>query len=141
MRLIKRFSSLASLALLTAGLACAAEVPRPAPGEEYIAAASGGPVHAPAPAPPRKPGEGTGPFERLVIRGLGIDRHPHLADQYFGNYRRLVYLAQQPNAERLVAARAAAGRLGLAFELRHTGLTQLARALVFANRETVQWAG
>jgi Protein of unknown function (DUF1638) len=80
-------------------------------------------------------------FERLVIRGLGIDRHPRLADQYFGNYRRLVYLAQQPDAERLVAARAAAGRLGLAFELRHTGLTQLTRALVFANRETVKWAG
>ncbi len=80
-------------------------------------------------------------FERLVIRGLGIDRHPHLADQYFGNYRRLVYLAQQPDAERLIAARTAAGRLGLAYELRHTGLTQLGRALVFANRETVKWAG
>jgi hypothetical protein len=80
-------------------------------------------------------------FERLVIRGLGIDRHPHLAAQYFGNYRRLVYLAQQPTAERLDAAQAAADRLGLAFEFRHTGLTQLARALVFAKREANAWAG
>ena len=30
-------------------------------------------------------------FDRLVIRGLGLDRHPELAPQYFGNYRRLVY--------------------------------------------------
>jgi hypothetical protein len=80
-------------------------------------------------------------FDRLVIRGLGIDRHPHLAAQYFANYRRLVYLAQQPNAERLAAAQEAAERLGLAFESRHTGLTQLARALVFAKREANAWAG
>ena len=33
-------------------------------------------------------------FERLVIRGLGIDRHPELEAVYFGNYRRLVFLAQ-----------------------------------------------
>jgi len=79
-------------------------------------------------------------FDRIVIRGLGIDRHPHLAAQYFGNYRRLVYLAQQPDADRLAAARAAAERLGLKFELRHTGLAQLARALVLANREATVWA-
>ncbi len=79
-------------------------------------------------------------FERIVIRGLGIDRHPHLAAQYFGNYRRLVYLAQQPTAERLSAAQAAARRLGLAFESRDTGLAPLAQALAFVNRETIQWA-
>jgi Protein of unknown function (DUF1638) len=79
-------------------------------------------------------------FDRLVIGGLGIDRYPHLAAQYFGNYRRLVYLAQQPSAERLSAARAAARRLGLAFESRDTGLAPLARALAFVNRETIQWA-
>ena len=33
-------------------------------------------------------------FERLVIRGLGLDRHPELLPLYFGNYRRLVFLAQ-----------------------------------------------
>jgi hypothetical protein len=80
-------------------------------------------------------------FERIVIRGLGIDRHPHLAAQYFGNYRRLVYLAQQPSAERIGAARAAAGQLGLAFESRQTGLAPLGRALASANREVIQWAG
>ncbi len=79
-------------------------------------------------------------FERLVIRGLGIDRHPHLAAQYFGNYRRLVYLAQQPSDERRDAARAAADRLGLAFELHETGLGGFARALAFAKREDIAWA-
>jgi hypothetical protein len=79
-------------------------------------------------------------FDRIVIRGLGIDRYPHLASQYFGNYRRLVYLAQQPTAERIAAARAAAARLGLTFESQDTGLVPLARALAFPNRETIQWA-
>ena len=45
-------------------------------------------------------------FDRLVIRGLGLDRHPELAPQYFGNYRRLVYLAQVDAPERIAAARA-----------------------------------
>ena len=47
----------------------AADASRPAPGEEYISALIGGPVHPPEGAPLRKPGEGAGPFKRLVIRG------------------------------------------------------------------------
>ena len=43
-------------------------------------------------------------FDRLVVRGLGLDRHPELLPIYFGNYRRLVYLAQTDDAE-LDAAR------------------------------------
>jgi hypothetical protein len=39
----------------------AANAPKPAPGEEYISAIQGGPIHAPEPAPARKPGEGAGP--------------------------------------------------------------------------------
>ncbi len=42
-------------------------------------------------------------FERLVIRGLGLDRHPELFASYFGNYRKLVYLAQAPSAGALRA--------------------------------------
>ena len=37
-------------------------------------------------------------FDRLVIRGLGLDRHPELLPAYFGNYHRLVYLAQTDDA-------------------------------------------
>jgi hypothetical protein len=68
-------------------------------------------------------------FDRLVIRGLGIDTHPELTAQYFGNYRRLVYLAQLPSPGRLADARAAAARLGLAFAYRCTGYGGLEHGL------------
>ncbi len=69
-------------------------------------------------------------FERLVVRGLGLDRHPELLPLYFGNYRRLVYLAQSDDAELSALAEAAAARLGgLAFERRSAGLGELAPAL------------
>jgi hypothetical protein len=60
-------------------------------------------------------------FERLVIQGLGLDRHPELLPLYFGNYRRLVYLAQAPDPRLEQQAKAAALRLGLAYEHRATG--------------------
>jgi len=68
-------------------------------------------------------------FERLVIRSLGLDRHPELRSAYFGHYRRVVYLAQSPSPEREAAARRCAERLGLACEVRPTGLSGLERAL------------
>jgi hypothetical protein len=71
-------------------------------------------------------------FESLVVRGLGLDRHPELLALYFGNYRRLVYLAQTEDQTLTVAAREAARRLGLAFERRFTGLGDLAPALAAA---------
>jgi hypothetical protein len=61
-------------------------------------------------------------FDALVIRGLGLDRFPELRDDYFGNYRRLVHLAQFDNPETEAKATAAAARLGLAYERRFTGL-------------------
>jgi hypothetical protein len=68
-------------------------------------------------------------FERLVIEGLGLDRHPELLPEYFRNYRRLVYLVQSADAALSAAARAAAQRLGLAYEERHTGYGELASTL------------
>ena len=64
-------------------------------------------------------------FDRLIIKGLGLDRHPELRDQYFGNYRRLVYLAQVDDPALDATARRAARRLGLRYERRHTGYGQL----------------
>jgi len=69
-------------------------------------------------------------FERLVIRELGIERHPELAAQYFGNYRRLVYLAQHEDAQLKAQARQAAVRLGLTFEYRFTGYGDLERSVI-----------
>ena len=68
-------------------------------------------------------------FERLVIRGLGIDRHPELEPMYFANYRRLVYLSQTEDPALLALAQAAAARLDLAFEHRHVGLGELATSI------------
>lgn len=68
-------------------------------------------------------------FERLVIRGLGLDRHPELLPTYFGNYRRLVYLAQADDAGLTARAEAGALRLGLAFERRLVGLGALGPAI------------
>ena len=68
-------------------------------------------------------------FERLVLQGLGLDRHPQLQPVYFAHYRRVVYLAQVKDAEVLAQARAIAARLDLAFELRFTGYGELAALL------------
>jgi hypothetical protein len=79
-------------------------------------------------------------FERLVIRGLGIDRHPELAQEYFRNYRRVVYLAQIRSAPLLEQARKIAADLNLDFEHRHTSYGELGThlaALVAADRTPV----
>ncbi len=68
-------------------------------------------------------------FEAFVIRPLGLDRHPELRDSYFGHYEKLVYLAQTEDATLTEKARAAADRLGLAFERRMTGYGDLATTL------------
>ncbi len=68
-------------------------------------------------------------FDRLVIKGLGLDRHPELLGDYFGNYRRVVYLAQTEDARLRAGAQAAAARLGLELEIQSTGLAGLQRFL------------
>ena len=71
-------------------------------------------------------------FDRLIIKGLGLDRFPQLRDDYFQHYRRVVYLAQTDDAALETKARAAAARLGLAFEMRATGYGGLAPFLTRA---------
>lgn len=64
-------------------------------------------------------------FDRLMIRGLGLDRFPELLKDYFGHYERVVFLAQTEDAALDAKAQAAAARLGLAYERRFTGLDGL----------------
>ena len=68
-------------------------------------------------------------FDSIVIRGLGLDRHPELLSQYFGNYTRLLYLAQTEDEDLRARARQAAERLGLAYEERRTGYGDLVPSL------------
>ena len=68
-------------------------------------------------------------FDRLIIQGLGLDKHPELRDLMFGNYRRVVYLAQTEDPGLEARARAAAERLGLGYEYRLTGYGDLATFL------------
>ena len=69
-------------------------------------------------------------FDQLVVKGLGLDRFPQLRDDYFQHYRRVVYLAQFADAGLQARAEQAAARLGLAFDMRLTGLGGLAGFLV-----------
>jgi hypothetical protein len=75
-------------------------------------------------------------FDRLVRRGLGLDRHPELLPQYFGNYRRLVYLSQADDPALDERARGHARFLGLAYDRRHCGFGPLNRAV---TAQLVQW--
>jgi len=68
-------------------------------------------------------------FDGLVWRGLGLDRHPELLPIYFGNYRRVVHLAQTDDPALAERAQAAAARLGLGFERRFVGLGALGPAV------------
>jgi hypothetical protein len=68
-------------------------------------------------------------FEVLIIKGLGLDKHPELRPMYFGNYKRLVYLAQTEDPALCVQAEKAAEALGLEYEYVFTGLDEFSTFL------------
>jgi hypothetical protein len=68
-------------------------------------------------------------FDRLIIKGLGLDRYPDLLPSYFGHYTRVLYLAQTNDEALTRKAEVAAARLGLRFERRFTDLAGLDRFL------------
>ena len=68
-------------------------------------------------------------FERLVIRGLGLDRQPQLMPLYFGNYKRVVYLAQTQTRELQSMAEEHANYLGLEYCFHYQGDRPLATLL------------
>lgn len=64
-------------------------------------------------------------FDRLIVKGLGLDRYPQLLPDYFGNYSKVVHLAQLADSSLRARAAKAAARLGLAFEYRMVGYGEL----------------
>ena len=72
-------------------------------------------------------------FDAFVWKPMGFDRHPELIGMMFGNYTRLIYLAQTEDDALDTKARGCAARLGLAYERRFTGYGDLAGALARAG--------
>ncbi|RWN52248.1 DUF1638 domain-containing protein [Mesorhizobium sp.] len=68
-------------------------------------------------------------FDAFFMKPLGLDRHPELIKDYFGNYQKLVYIAQTDDPELDKVAEKAAEMLGLAYERRSTGYGDLTKEL------------
>ncbi len=75
-------------------------------------------------------------FDRLIVKELGIDRHPELRDMYFHNYKKVVYLAQSGSDELSSLARKHAEFLGLEFEEQQTGLRPIENII---REQVVTW--
>jgi hypothetical protein len=71
-------------------------------------------------------------FERIIIKGFDLDKHPEIEAMMFGNYKKLVYLSQTVDEELVKMARKAAERLVLDFEHKHTGYGDLEGSLSLA---------
>ncbi|RUV32064.1 MULTISPECIES: DUF1638 domain-containing protein [unclassified Mesorhizobium] len=71
-------------------------------------------------------------FDAFFMKPLGLDRHPELIKDYFGNYEKLVYIAQTDDPELDKVAEKAARMLGLAYERRSTGYGDLTTELASA---------
>jgi hypothetical protein len=80
-------------------------------------------------------------FERLVVRTLGLDRHPELTQEYFRHYKKLVYLAQVETPGAIERARQIAARFGFDFEYRLTGYGELGTRLeaLVADQGAAAW--
>jgi hypothetical protein len=69
-------------------------------------------------------------FRGTILKGLGLDRYPELRDDYFRNYRRLVYLVQKEDPVLLEKADLIAQELNLPLEIRYTGYGLLEQRLI-----------
>jgi hypothetical protein len=74
-------------------------------------------------------------FDHLVVERLGLDRHPELRADYFANYTRVVYLAQEDKPELRAKAEWAAGIVGLPLEVVRVGYGALESRLVEMMKE------
>jgi hypothetical protein len=77
-------------------------------------------------------------FRGTILKGLGLDRFPHLRDEYFRNYKRIVFMTQNGDEALVAQAGKAADYLGLPLEIRHTGYGLLEQRLAaMMNEESV----
>jgi len=64
-------------------------------------------------------------FNRIMIKGLGLDKHPELFEIYFEHYKKLVYLAQTENEQWKKDAEQYAKDFGFEYEYRLVGTGSL----------------
>lgn len=78
-------------------------------------------------------------FARSVLVPLGLDRHPDLWTDYFGHYRRLIWLTQSDSPSSNLAAKAEAvqARFGLPMTVVKTGTGRLETEL----EKLIGWTG
>jgi hypothetical protein len=76
-------------------------------------------------------------FDRSVLAELGLDSHPELWPDYFGHYRRLVWLAQEPSPALEAEADRVAAMFGLPLTRVDTGVSRLERALASLLEEAL----
>lgn len=60
-------------------------------------------------------------FNRSVVIELGLDRYPELVDDYFRNYQKVIWLAQNPTEELKLLAQEAADLIKLPLEIELVG--------------------
>ncbi len=72
-------------------------------------------------------------FDTLIMEGMGIAKHPELLPMYFGNYTKLVYLAQTEDQELQELAKQAAGKIGLEYHYKFTGYGELSSFMSAIN--------
>ena len=75
-------------------------------------------------------------FERSVIQELGLDRYPHLRDDYFHAYTRMLWIAQHPTPELEQLADRAASLVDLPLEIVHVGDQHLEEQLLDLIKES-----
>ena len=69
-------------------------------------------------------------FRFSVVESLGLDRYPELWPDYFGHYRRVVWLAQEPEPGLAAEARHIAGLIGAPLTTMHVGTDRLEREVL-----------
>lgn len=76
-------------------------------------------------------------FDTYVTKALGLDKKPELKELYFGNYTRLMYLAQTRSETLRAEAEMHAVTLGLRYEYSYTGYGEMGSALSRTKRISV----
>ncbi len=69
-------------------------------------------------------------FDALIMEGMGLNKYPEMRDLMFGNYKRVVYLAQTEDVFLRDEAQKAADKLNLELKIVKTGYGELADFII-----------